>query len=231
VLPEARIASTHSAWPGVQAGACEQLRHSEDAVHRRADLVAHRGEEVALGAAGGLGALAREFGALLGLAFADVGERALVAAQPPAVIEHAAGRDGNLDLAAVASAPARLEADHPFFHVEAAEEAALVFGTDEALRTDVGDSVEEVCRAVVTEEADQRRVGGQEATVGIDLEDPLDRVLVQRAVGLLGLLKAEVELGILDRDRRLRGEDAQGLQALLVEDVAARGGARGRAGR
>ena len=32
-----------------------QLGHADDAVHRRADLVAHVGQELALGAVGGLG--------------------------------------------------------------------------------------------------------------------------------------------------------------------------------
>ena len=41
----------------VERGVLQQLGHAEDAVHRRADLVAHVGQELALGPAGGLGAL------------------------------------------------------------------------------------------------------------------------------------------------------------------------------
>jgi hypothetical protein len=37
---------------GRQLGVEHQLRHADDAVHRRADLVAHVREELALGAAG-----------------------------------------------------------------------------------------------------------------------------------------------------------------------------------
>ncbi len=44
---------------GVQVGLEGQLRHAEDAVHGRADFVAHVGQEVALGAVGLFG---RKFG-------------------------------------------------------------------------------------------------------------------------------------------------------------------------
>ena len=40
---------------GVEGRAPEHLGHAEDGVHRRADLVAHGGEELALGLVGGLG--------------------------------------------------------------------------------------------------------------------------------------------------------------------------------
>ena len=43
---------------GRQLGVEGQLGHAEDAVHRRADLVAHVGQEFALGPAGRLGGLA-----------------------------------------------------------------------------------------------------------------------------------------------------------------------------
>ena len=42
---------------GGQLGVQGQLGHAEDAVHGRADLVAHVGQELALGAVGGLGGL------------------------------------------------------------------------------------------------------------------------------------------------------------------------------
>ncbi len=42
----------------VQRGAEQQLRHAQDAVHRRADLMAHVGHELALGEAGGFGQIA-----------------------------------------------------------------------------------------------------------------------------------------------------------------------------
>ena len=41
-----------------QRGAQQQLGHAQDAVHRRADLMAHIGHELALGLAGGLGQVA-----------------------------------------------------------------------------------------------------------------------------------------------------------------------------
>ena len=43
----------------VERGLPEQIGHAEDGVHRRADLVAHVGQELALGAARFLGGLAR----------------------------------------------------------------------------------------------------------------------------------------------------------------------------
>ena len=42
---------------GGELGVERQLGHADDAVHRRADLVAHVGQELALGPAGGLGGL------------------------------------------------------------------------------------------------------------------------------------------------------------------------------
>ena len=45
-----------------------EFGHADDAVHGRADLVAHVREEFALGAAGGLGCIARPIGGFLGLA-------------------------------------------------------------------------------------------------------------------------------------------------------------------
>ena len=49
--------SRYSRCSGVSARVERQLGHAEDAVHRRADLVAHVREELALGAVGGLGGL------------------------------------------------------------------------------------------------------------------------------------------------------------------------------
>ena len=47
----------YSRCRGVKLGVEGQLGHADDAVHRRADLVAHVGEKLALGPAGGLGGL------------------------------------------------------------------------------------------------------------------------------------------------------------------------------
>ncbi len=44
---------------GPQFGLQQQARHAQDAVHRRADLMAHRGEKAGLGAAAGFGLVAR----------------------------------------------------------------------------------------------------------------------------------------------------------------------------
>ena len=58
---------------GGQVGVQGQLGHAEDAVHRRADLVAHVGQELALGPVGGLGRLLGLLQLLLGpLAVGDV---------------------------------------------------------------------------------------------------------------------------------------------------------------
>jgi hypothetical protein len=59
-------------------GVEKQIRHADDAVHRRADLVAHVGEEVALGPARRLGGLLRlEQLDLAQLALGDVAVGAL----------------------------------------------------------------------------------------------------------------------------------------------------------
>ena len=50
-----------------QVGEQEQLGHADDAVHRRADLVAHVGEELALGLVGVFGGLLGALHFLLGL--------------------------------------------------------------------------------------------------------------------------------------------------------------------
>ena len=43
----------------VELGVGQEAAHADDRVHRRADLVAHRGQEGALGLVGGLGRLTR----------------------------------------------------------------------------------------------------------------------------------------------------------------------------
>jgi hypothetical protein len=45
----------------IEVGIEQDLRHAEDPVHRRADLVAHGGEELGLGAARRLGSVERGF--------------------------------------------------------------------------------------------------------------------------------------------------------------------------
>ena len=62
------------ALPWRQLGIQGQLGHADDAVHRRADLVAHVGEKLALGSAGRLGGLLGDPQLLLGaLDLGDVG--------------------------------------------------------------------------------------------------------------------------------------------------------------
>ena len=51
----ARPWSRYSRCSAVEVGVEHQLGHADDAVHRRADLVAHVGQELALGAVGRLG--------------------------------------------------------------------------------------------------------------------------------------------------------------------------------
>ena len=55
ILDDAQVLALH----GRQLGSQQQLRHADDGVHRRADLVAHVRQEGALGAAGGFGRLHR----------------------------------------------------------------------------------------------------------------------------------------------------------------------------
>ena len=47
--PDRRAVSRYSRWPASSARLIEQRHHPEHAVHRRADLVAHGGQEAALG--------------------------------------------------------------------------------------------------------------------------------------------------------------------------------------
>jgi hypothetical protein len=53
------ILSRRSACSALRPLASQQVGHAEDAVHRRADLVAHVGQEGALGLVGGVGGVAR----------------------------------------------------------------------------------------------------------------------------------------------------------------------------
>ena len=50
--PLLRMVSTKSRCSGVQLGVAQQAGHADDGVHRRADLVAHVGQERALGLVG-----------------------------------------------------------------------------------------------------------------------------------------------------------------------------------
>ena len=52
--------SRYSRWRGFELGVEHQLGHADHAVHRRADLVAHVGQELALGPIGRLGRLTRD---------------------------------------------------------------------------------------------------------------------------------------------------------------------------
>ena len=57
----ARTVSAYSRCSAVSARVEQQPGHADDAVHRRADLVAHVGQELALGAGPRLGSVARDF--------------------------------------------------------------------------------------------------------------------------------------------------------------------------
>ena len=73
---------------GRQLGVEQQLGHADDAVHRRADLVAHVGQELALGPAGGLGGL-------LGLLELDLGLFAFAAIAAELVGDVQRSREGD----------------------------------------------------------------------------------------------------------------------------------------
>ena len=53
--PLERMISANSRWRGWQVGVEQQAAHADHGVHRRADLVAHRRQERALGGVGLLG--------------------------------------------------------------------------------------------------------------------------------------------------------------------------------
>ena len=74
---------------GAQLGFEQQPRHAEHAVHRRADLVAHGGEEAGLGAASGFRLVARVGNRVFQrLALGDVAPDALHFDQAPGVVAH-----------------------------------------------------------------------------------------------------------------------------------------------
>ena len=82
---------------GGQPGLEQQLGHADDAVHRRADLVAHLGQERALRVAGRLGRLARQAQRFFAaLALGDVARDGDAADTLVGVVEQ--GRDGDLDV-------------------------------------------------------------------------------------------------------------------------------------
>ena len=90
----------------VQALVLENLHHAEHAVHRRADLVAHGGEEGRFGLGRGFGLGARGLGGLLGggerrLALAQLGD-VVIDAEQAAVLELA---EDVFDVAAAVGAP------------------------------------------------------------------------------------------------------------------------------
>ena len=55
--PLLRMISAKSRWSCVELGIQQQAAHADDGVHGGADLVAHHGQEGALGGIGGLGFL------------------------------------------------------------------------------------------------------------------------------------------------------------------------------
>ena len=76
-LPDFTMMSVNIFCLGVELGLCQQFGHAEHAVHRRAYLVAHIGEEFRLGAVGEHGLALRLLELLLALLqFGDVGRRA-----------------------------------------------------------------------------------------------------------------------------------------------------------
>ena len=62
--PLSRMVPAKSRCSGVQRRVEQQAAHADHGVHRRADLVAHRRQECALGLVGGLGLRARLLGFL-----------------------------------------------------------------------------------------------------------------------------------------------------------------------
>jgi hypothetical protein len=61
--PEWRIVSAYSFWSVVEVRLAQEFGHRDHAVHRRADLVAHVGEEGRFGLTGGKCGVARAFAA------------------------------------------------------------------------------------------------------------------------------------------------------------------------
>src|SRR5262249_23228960 len=76
---------------GAEHLAPHDLGEAEDRVERRAQLVAHIGQEFGLGAAGRLGGLAGAVGGLGADLRGDVGDRALVVEERAGPVAHGAG--------------------------------------------------------------------------------------------------------------------------------------------
>ncbi len=79
---------------GRQGRAQEQLGHADHAVEGRADLVAHVGQELALGGAGGLGRLAGGLGQVAGLVGGGAGQLGLGGQAVGGVLGHPQGLGG-----------------------------------------------------------------------------------------------------------------------------------------
>ena len=182
----------------VESGAPEQLQHAGHAVERCADLVAHVGEELALGVARRGRRVPLDPQALVGLAFADVDDRAehggrgAVAPRHPAQVDLHVGRapveragERELD---VAGDPVRLEgAQH--LHVLRPVEPFELGEPATGLLDQIG----------LRDEAEQDgggRVGLHDPPVAGELHDALVRVLEDEAE-LGGLL--ELTVGLLAR--------------------------------
>ena len=153
---------------GVQAGAEEQAGHADDGVHRRADFVAHVGEEFRLGLVGVFGRVLGGDDFLLDLpALGDVLADAAIADERLAVgAEHRGAARGEPDGVAVLGAHAELEI---------AEALALLRGVVKLGRRDGGVFLDEILKEAVL-----LHLVGAEAEQFLDALGDVKRLALER---------------------------------------------------
>ena len=202
---------------GVGGGAQRQIGKADDGVHRRAQLVAHLGQELAFGRGRGAGdfTLARQ---LLALApRADVRQHAVVALHLPRLVAHGASRQHGPEHAAVAAFQRQLvAADLPLF-AQGARHGFTVLFAQRQLRAQIGHRLDQCRRRGIPQHRRQRRIDAFESPLWRGLEHPLEQVLHHALIAL------QVGYGCFARDQHL-GLRFDFFLALGIDAVAQRQG-------
>ena len=191
-------------------------RGVEDGVHRRADLVAHGGEERALGAVGGLGGLANLAQLLLlPLARGDVGDDGDAADEAPALA--ADGGSGHVAPALLAVLAQEEALPAPGVHLARDQLADLLGGTRAVVGVGVADQrLAEQVLALDAEELQRRVVDFDEAALVVVGHDADAAVLEERLEELVAQAQRLGSLAALGDVEEAAGEE--GRRPALVED-------------
>src|SRR5918995_6829040 len=171
------------------SGPVRALGHPPENLHRlqgvREVLQPHVVQLAGYAAALGLPDLAQR---LLGpLALGNVLYGALVARDPAPGVVDGARVDGDPHVASVFAKHLHLEAAHEAVPQREPVDLLPAFRLRVELATDVRDGLQQLLRGLVAEHAGHRGVGRQEPPLDRRLEDPLDGVLEDGAVLILGL--------------------------------------------